>query len=166
MSLSLINNATDSAAIKLFKQCCSSDAWVKKMLAAKPYANADALYKAADKSWENLLEADYLQAFDGHPKIGDVNSLKKKYAATKALATGEQSAVDVASDEVILTLAQGNADYEKKFGFIFIVCATGKSAKQMSDLLYARLPSDRNTELKNAAQEQQKIFHLRLEKLL
>lgn len=166
MSLSSLNDAAQDDAVNMLRQCCSSDAWVNKMLGHRPYVDADALHIAADDSWKNLSEKDYLQAFDGHPKIGDVTSLKEKYASTKTLATGEQSGVEVAGDSVILKLAQGNADYEKKFGFIFIVCATGKSAKEMSDLLQARLKNNREIELKNAAEEQAKIFHLRLEKLL
>lgn len=166
MSLLLLNNAKQDDVEKTLNQCCSCDAWVKNMLECKPYADANALHIAADESWSDLSEKDYLQAFDGHPKIGDVTSLKEKYAATKIMATGEQSEVEVADESVIIKLAQGNADYEKKFGFIFIVCATGKSAKEMSDLLQGRLKNNREAELKNAAEEQAKIFHIRLDKLL
>ena len=113
-----------------------------------------------------MTEADYLQAFEGHPKIGDITSLKAKYANTKELASGEQSAVDEASDEVLERLAQGNDTYQEKFGFIFLVCATGKSAAEMLALLEMRLPNDRATELINAAEEQRKIFHIRLGKML
>ena len=107
-----------------------------------------------------------MQAFQGHPKIGDVGSLKAKYANTKELAAGEQSGMTVATDDVISTLAKGNLDYENKFGFIFIVCATGKSAQEMSELLQARLTNERTTELVNAAEEQRKIFQIRLNQLL
>ena len=95
-----------------------------------------------------------------------MNSLRKKYASTKALAAGEQSAVSQASEETLQALAQGNLDYEKKFGFIFIVCATGKSALEMLELLQARLPNTREQELLNAAREQHAITVLRLQKLL
>ena len=166
MSLESLNKASAEGARHSFLQCCTSDTWIARMVADRPYANAEALRAAADRNWQGLAEADYLQAFDGHPKIGDVSSLKAKYANTKALAAGEQSSVNQASDEIIEKLAEGNSTYEEKFGFIFIVCATGKSAAEMCDLLYARLPNDRDTELKNAAEEQHKIFHIRLEKLL
>ena len=136
------------------------------MVGNRPYDSADALRLAADDNWRGLAEADYLQAFDGHPKIGDVGSLKAKYANTKELAAGEQSSVNEASDEVIRALADGNTRYQEKFGFIFIVCASGKSAGEMLALLQARLPNNRDRELANAAEEQRKIFHLRLEKLL
>ncbi|HHJ35163.1 MAG TPA: 2-oxo-4-hydroxy-4-carboxy-5-ureidoimidazoline decarboxylase [Gammaproteobacteria bacterium] len=166
MSLEALNDATGSEAIKMFRQCCSSEVWVAKMVSGRPYMDAAALHVAADDCWKDMAEGDYLQAFEGHPKIGDVGSLKEKYANTEELASGEQSSVDSATDDTIRKLAEGNARYEKKFGFIFIVCATGKSAKEMSSLLQARLPNDRAAELKNAAEEQRKIFHLRLEKLL
>lgn len=166
MSLETLNNDSVIDATHLFLQCCTSSAWIGRMVEGRPYADAEALRSAADSNWQVLAEEDYLQAFDGHPKIGNVNSLKKKYANTKALAAGEQASVNSANDDVIQQLAQGNSDYENKFGFIFIVCATGKSAGEMSDLLQARLPNKRATELQNAAEEQRRIFQIRLEKLL
>ncbi len=166
MNLNELNNATAQDALKALMQCCTSATWVDKMVAARPFADENALVQAADKCWLGLSEADYLEAFDGHPKIGDVNSLRAKYANTKALASGEQGLVKQASDEVLEALGQGNDDYFNKFGFIFIVCASGKSAAEMLALLQARLPNDRQTELKNAAEEQRKIFQIRLGKLL
>ena len=166
MSLEQINTANIEEAKHLFRQCCTSERWIARMLEQRPYESADSLRSAADRSWRNLAEDDYLQAFDGHPKIGDVGSLKATYANTKELAAGEQSSVNEANRETIIALAEGNAAYEAKFGFIFIVCATGRSADEMLDLLRARVPNEREYELANAAEEQRKIFHLRLEKLL
>jgi 2-oxo-4-hydroxy-4-carboxy-5-ureidoimidazoline decarboxylase len=136
------------------------------MLDSLPFANKDDMLNSADSIWRSLNEDDYLQAFEGHPQIGDVSTLKKKYQSTKSLAAGEQSGVDVASDDVIKQLAEGNKAYLEKFGFIFIVCATGKSAQQMLEMLQARLPNTREQELQNAAEEQRKITRIRLEKLL
>ena len=166
MSLESINNADIEQAKHLFSQCCTSESWITRMLEQRPYESADSLRSAADRSWRNLAEDDYLQAFDGHPKIGDVGSLKARYANTKELAAGEQSSVNEANRETIIALAEGNAAYEAKFGFIFIVCATGRSADEMLDLLRARVPNEREYELANAAEEQRNIFHLRLERLL
>jgi 2-oxo-4-hydroxy-4-carboxy-5-ureidoimidazoline decarboxylase len=166
MSLEGINQASPADAAHMFRQCCTSQHWIERMVTTRPYASADALRQQADNHWRDMAEADYLEAFDGHPKIGDVGSLKAKYANTKALAAGEQSGVNVATDEVIQRLAAGNRQYEETFGFIFIVCATGKSAEQMTDLLEARLPNERAVELENAAEEQRKIFHIRLNQLL
>jgi len=166
MSLSQLNAMTAQEASHTLMQCCTSSTWVARMVDNRPFADADELKRRADENWLDLEEADYLEAFEGHPKIGDVSSLRKKYANTKALAAGEQSGVYDAEGATIQALAGGNTAYENKFGFIFIVCATGKSAAEMLALLQARLPNDRDTELKNAAEEQRKIFHIRLEKLL
>lgn len=166
MNLEQLNNFTVDEASHIFMQCCTSSTWVNTMVKARPFADKRALVNQADLAWQDLDEADYLEAFEGHPKIGDVNSLRAKYANTKELAGNEQGLVKEANDEVLRVLAQGNSDYEQKFGFIFIVCATGKSAKEMSDLLQARLPNNKTQELINAAEEQRKIFQLRIEKAL
>ena len=166
MSLLALNTADTAAGSKMLMQCCTSEAWVTGLLKLRPFASVEAVHSAADTVWLNLQEKDYLQSFDGHPKIGDVNSLKEKYATSKALAANEQASVDSASDQIINALAIGNTAYERKFGFIFIVCASGKTAAEMLAMLEARLPNSREQELQNAAEEQRKIFHLRLEKLL
>jgi len=166
MNLEKLNALTVEQATHTFMQCCTASTWVNAMVAARPYNDMRQLTKQADSAWQELAEVDYLEAFEGHPQIGNVATLRAKYANTKALASGEQSFVNEASEQVLLDLAKGNADYLEKFGFIFIVCATGKSAAQMLALLLTRLPNDKNAELVNAAEEQRKIFHLRLEKLL
>jgi len=166
MTLTDLNNQSTQQANHTFMQCCTSSTWVKAMVAARPFADNRAIAKQADLSWQELEEADYLEAFEGHPKIGDVSSLRAKYANTKELAGNEQGLVKEANDDVLTILSQGNTDYEEKFGFIFIVCATGKSAKEMSDLLQARLPNNKTQELINAAEEQRKIFQLRITKAL
>ena len=165
MTLEDLNNQTVAQAQHTFMQCCSS-AWVERMAAARPFADEKMLRKSANMVWQSLEETDFLEAFEGHPKIGDVNSLRAKYANTKELAGNEQGLVKQATDNVLELLAQGNSDYEQKFGFIFIICATGKSAQEMSDLLQARLPNTKDQEFVNAAEEQRKIFQLRIDKAL
>jgi 2-oxo-4-hydroxy-4-carboxy-5-ureidoimidazoline decarboxylase len=166
MNIQQLNSFTIAQATHTFMQCCTSSTWVHTMVQARPFADRFALVRQADLAWEELEEADYLEAFEGHPKIGDVGSLRAKYANTKELAGSEQSLVKEANDDVLEALSQGNADYEAKFNFIFIVCATGKSAKEMSDLLQARLPNNKAQELANAVEEQRKIFQLRIDKAL
>ncbi|OUR75834.1 2-oxo-4-hydroxy-4-carboxy-5-ureidoimidazoline decarboxylase [Colwellia psychrerythraea] len=166
MILENLNQLPAAEANHTFMQCCTSSTWVKKMVEARPFSSALAIKKAANNAWQGLSEQDYFEAFEGHPKIGDVSSLRAKYANTKELAGNEQGLVKEANDDVLEVLSQGNSDYEEKFGFIFIVCATGKSAKQMSDLLQARLPNNKTQELVNAAEEQRKIFQLRIDKAL
>lgn len=164
--LNQLNESSIEDATELFLQCCTSTRWIERMIASRPFYDSDDLCHKANQNWQDLNENDYLEAFEGHPRIGDVNSLKEKYANTKMLASGEQASVEQASDATVHELYVGNNAYEEKFGFIFIVCATGKSANEMLELLNTRLPNSRSTELVNAAEEQRKIFQLRLEKLL
>ena len=134
-----------------------------------PFIPADdmiELLEDAEEEWNQCSEEDWKEAFSHHPKIGDVESLTKKFASTAQWASGEQSAVNVASKETIEALAEGNRLYEEKFGYIFIVCATGKSAEEMLMLLRSRLENKPEEEILIAADEQNKITKLRIEKLL
>lgn len=166
MTLTELNQLDKEMAANHFRQCCVSEAWIAGMLDAMPFDSSQALYTAADRVWLGLAPSDFKQAFEGHPKIGDVSSLRAKYANTKALAEGEQSSVKQADEDTLHALAAGNTAYEQRFGYIFIVCATGKSAQEMLSLLKARLNNDPEFEINIAAAEQQKITRLRLEKLL
>jgi 2-oxo-4-hydroxy-4-carboxy-5-ureidoimidazoline decarboxylase len=150
---------------ELLQKCCGSASWIEKMMDAPPAEDLVDLEETAEEKWWECSERDWLQAFEHHPKIGDINSLKEKYANTVEWASNEQSGVNVASDEILIALAKGNDDYEQKFGHIFIVCATGKSAGEMLEILQSRLPNSAEDEIKIAADEQLKITKLRLEKL-
>lgn len=161
-----LNQLAASEAESHFLKCCGSHAWAAKMAAGRPFGNIEAVRSAAVDVWQSLPEADWLEAFTAHPKIGDVNSLRAKFANTKAWASGEQAGVQSADEQVLQGLAAGNEAYEKKFGFIFIVCATGKTAAEMLALLQARLPNTRGQEIRNAAAEQIKITLLRIDKWL
>lgn len=136
------------------------------MVIDRPFESLAEMLEISDRIWEECDVDDYLQAFEGHPRIGDVESLAKKYANTKTWAGGEQKGVEGADRDVLERLAKGNSDYEAKFGHIFIVCATGKSAAEMLALLEARMPNDPKTEVMVAAEEQNKITRMRLKKLL
>ena len=169
MSLTLqqFNELTQGDASSQLLTCCTSTSWAHKLVSARPFVDMNILLTSSDEAWDEVQtsEADLLEAFDGHPQIGNVDSLKEKYRNTQDSAAHEQSGANDAEDQVLEDLAQGNQDYLDKFGFIFIVFATGKSAQQMLDLLLARLPNDRKAELANAATEQNKITCLRLNKL-
>lgn len=136
------------------------------MAKERPYKSKDELLLQAEKIWFSLSESDWLEAFAAHPKIGDISSLQKKFQATASTAANEQSGVNTANTETLKEFARLNQEYEAKFGFIFIVFATGKSAQEMLDLLKARIHNSREQELKSAAREQSKITRLRLEKKL
>jgi 2-oxo-4-hydroxy-4-carboxy-5-ureidoimidazoline decarboxylase len=152
--------------IEELTKCCGSSAWIKRMLPFIPADDMIELLEDAEEQWWQCSEEDWKEAFGHHPKIGDVESLTKKFASTAQWASGEQSAVNVASKEIIEALAEGNHLYEEKFGYIFIVCATGKSAEEMLLLLQSRLKNNPEEEIKIAAEEQNKITKLRIEKLL
>jgi len=166
MTLSDLNALAPATRAEALSTCCGATAWVATLNEQFPFTSPAALYEAAERTWHNLTEADWREAFTHHPKIGDVNALKEKFASTATWAAGEQGAVRQASPETLEALAAGNAAYEVKFGYIFIVCATGKSAAEMLALLQARLPHDPSQEIHVAMREQAKITRLRLEKLL
>lgn len=128
----------------------------------RPFGSDARLLRAARIEWFGLTEADWLEAFSHHPKIGDRASLAARFPATHDLSAREQSGVGSASARVLDELAEANEAYFNKFGFIFIVCATGKTAAEMLALLRARLANNRATELRTAAEEQAKITALRL----
>ena len=166
MTIEELNKLDDLCLKEELMKCCGSTRWIKQMIAAKPFRSEKDLFVKAESCWHHTTETDWLEAFSHHPKIGDLKSLEKKFASTKILAGNEQRAVKSASVETLEHLAEGNQLYENKFGFIFIVCATGKSADEMLELLNERIGNDRNTELKIAASEQHKITNLRLQKLI
>lgn len=166
MTIETLNALRPEEAEAWFRNCCAANPWVEGMVNARPYASPEALFARSRELWPELTEQDWLDAFEAHPKIGDINSLRAKYASTQAMASGEQAGASVASESVLQRLKAGNDAYLAKFGFIFIVFASGKSASEMLDLLEARLPNSRSQELENAAREQAKITELRLEKLL
>jgi 2-oxo-4-hydroxy-4-carboxy-5-ureidoimidazoline decarboxylase len=166
MTIEELNKLKDTQLKAELLKCCGSSHWVKQMMAEKPYRSEKDLLLKAESAWYHTTETDWMEAFSHHPKIGDLQSLEKKFASTKTLAGDEQAAVQSALPKTLEKFSEGNSLYESKFGFIFIVCATGKSATEMLDLLNARINNDRYTELKIAAEEQHKITRLRLQKLL
>jgi len=166
MTLPQLNALPQPALAEELTKCCGATNWVRGLRETFPVANAETLFANAQRIWYSLSEADWREAFTHHPKIGDVNSLKEKFASTSKWAEGEQGAVKQASQATLEALAAGNDEYERKFGYIFIVCATGKSADEMLALLQARLPNSPEQEINIAMGEQDKITRLRLEKLL
>jgi 2-oxo-4-hydroxy-4-carboxy-5-ureidoimidazoline decarboxylase len=162
----VLNDLQPSAALAALLRCCGSARWADRMLAERPYANTAAMLESADRNWSELGRDDYLEAFSHHPPIGaDLAELERKFASTSAWAASEQAGAGAADPATLEALRDGNRAYLERFGYIFIVCATGKSASEMLELLRARLTNDPTTELTIAAAEQAKITKLRLEKL-
>ncbi|MBF9143481.1 2-oxo-4-hydroxy-4-carboxy-5-ureidoimidazoline decarboxylase [Hymenobacter properus] len=167
MTIQELNNLPKSVLAEALQKCCGSTAWVENIVARFPVADAEALMQQATTVWNSLSEADWREAFTHHPKIGgDVAALREKFASTSTWAEGEQASVKQASQATLEALATGNEEYEQKFGYIFIVCATGKTADEMLALLQARMPNNPEDEILIAAGEQDKITRIRLEKLL
>ena len=157
-----INAASPETAREMLLRACGSPRWVDRMMQRRPFGNDARLLFAARNEWFGLTESDWLEAYAQHPPIGDRASLAARFPATHGLSAKEQAAVGTAGADVLDALAEANARYLARFGFIFIVCATGKSAEEMLQLLRDRLPNDRATELRIAAEEQAKIIALRL----
>ncbi len=145
---------------------CGSSKWVDGMLKRSPFADESAFFAAADEVWFALGREDWLEAFSHHPRIGERNLSQAKFAATAAQSSREQSGMAGASEAVRSEFAAKNADYERKFGHVFLICATGKTGDEMLGSLRTRLHNDAATELRNAAQEQSRIVRIRLGKLV
>ena len=162
-----LNDLEQADARSAFQRCCGSSRWVDGMVSRRPYLSRAQLMGEAERQWWRLFRGDWLEAFEDHPRIGsDVEALRQRFASTSDWAEGEQAGVQVASDETLQRLAQGNKDYEERFGYIFIVCATGKTADEMLGLLSGRMQNPPEQELFIAAGEQARITRLRLEKLV
>lgn len=166
MTLAELNALPEGRAAEELLRCCGCARWAKTVAAGRPFATKEALLAVADREWSRTSPQEWLEAFTHHPRIGGKDALRAKFAATKTWSMGEQAAVAAADEAVLDELARGNADYEARFGFIFIVCATGKTAAEMLALLKARFPNTREQELAVAAGEQAKITRIRLEKLI
>jgi 2-oxo-4-hydroxy-4-carboxy-5-ureidoimidazoline decarboxylase len=174
VTLADLNALDDEAASREFLRCCGSSRWAREMAAARPFATAEAMAVRADAIWWALDPADWLEAFAAHPRIGSGGSGGSRGSGGSARAgepdgsswsDQEQAGVAGADDEIRRRLAEANRDYHARFGYIFIVCATGKTAGEMLALLEARLRHDAGEELRVAAEEQRKITRLRLRKL-
>ncbi len=164
MTLQEFNNSDNKS--NLLKTTCGATNWVNQLIASAPFSSKEALMDKAEKLWFATHESDWLEAFLHHPEIGNINTLRAKYAQGKNLSEAEQSGIDEAEENILQELSAQNKVYKEKFGFIFIVFATGKSAKQMLDLLYDRIDNSKAQEMQNAMQEQWKITKLRLNNLI
>jgi len=139
------NAAEQEAAVTALLSCCASQRWAGGVAAQRPFGNVEDLFAASDKVWATMQEPDWMEAFRAHPRIGE---RKVEHATSQS------------------KLAAGNERYEQLFGITYIVCATGKSADEMLAILQRRLMSDRQTELREAAEQQRQITQIRLRKWL
>lgn len=161
-----LNQLSGHQAQTEFLKCCSSQRWARAMTEARPFASEPKAFDVANEIWWSLSKEDWLEAFRAHPKIGEKKAATAQSQQAQNWSSQEQAGVASASANTVAELAKLNRDYENRFGFIFIVCATGKSSEEMLGLLRGRLLNDVSTEIRIAAEEQSKITRLRLEKLL
>lgn len=160
-----LNKLSEEAAQELLRQCCGSTWWCQQVVAARPFENEGELLAAVDSAFAAMPREAWLEAFSCHPKIGDLDSLKMKFAGNRQWSSGEQEGMAEAEEEILRRFAQANEEYEERFGYIFIVCATGKTAAEMLAMLENRLGNEADEELLIASREQAKITQLRLQKL-
>ena len=163
--LETFNRASSEDAATALLSCCASRRWAHALVAARPFATEEALFIAADQIWATMQEADWMEAFRAHPRIGERKPAEAT-AQSKGWSNQEQAQVHAAQAAILSELAEGNRAYERQFGFTYIVCATGKSAEEMLTILKRRLASDRATELREAAEQQRQITQIRLRKWL
>ena len=156
----------ESQAGERLKECCGASRWVSAMLSRRPFGSHDAVFSAASEIWKSLGPSDWLEAFSHHPRIGEGKSAMPRTRTGSEWAASEQAGMQRANDQVRDALAAANRAYEKRFGHIYIVCATGKSADEMLALARERLRNDADVELRIGAEEQRKITEVRLERLL
>jgi allantoicase len=164
--LSQLNSLSSEEAEAEFLKCCGSRSWARQVAAKRPFSAVNDLLKSSEDVWWSLESDDWLEAFRSHPRIGEQKAAQSTGAAAQKWSQQEQAAVQNAAENTKSELARLNLEYEKRFGFIFIVCATGKSSDEMLSLLKERLSHTRDQELRIAATEQAKITALRINKLL
>ena len=165
-SVNRLNELSANDARTEFLKCCGSTKWARTMTDARPLASEQELFAKADDISSSLKDEDWLEAFRAHPKIGEQQAATTQSHQEQKWSAQEQSGVGAASAATVSQLAERNREYEDRFGFIFIVCASGKSSDEMLAILNSRIENDPRTELRIASEEQRKITRLRLEKLL
>ena len=164
--LEQLNSMPREDAIGELMKTCGSSRWAARLADERPFDDEEALLSAADRIWWTLDAPDWLEAFSHHPKIGERRAAIEVSAEARRWSEEEQSGARDASRTARLELIAANQEYESRYGFIFIVCATGKTTAEMLGLCRARLSNDAETELRIAAEEQRRITNLRLRKLL
>lgn len=170
MKLSDFNMMSREQAAEHMFHCCGCHAWVSEMLNRRPFASIEALYQAADDIWNSLSEEIWLQALRHHPRIDKLDDVSaneaKAWRGTDSFVNQEHKGVEDAPPEILEAIRMGNKEYEKRFGYIYLVCASGKSAHELLAILQSRLANSPDDEIKQVAIEQGKITKLRLSQLI
>ena len=154
------NELSADEAVGALLLVCHSRRWATEVAAQRPFADVDALLTAADETWMALDGADWLQALDAHPRIGERGGRSAEFSER------EQAGVGVAGDDAQAAIAAGNVEYEERFGHVFLISAEGRSAGEVLANLRSRLGNDPDTELRVAAEEHRRITRLRIQRLM
>jgi 2-oxo-4-hydroxy-4-carboxy-5-ureidoimidazoline decarboxylase len=160
------NQASPAEAAREILACCGARAWTEKLAGRRPFSDEASLLAVSDEIWQSLPAADWIEAFHSHPRIGESWAKAPLTAESASWSRQEQGQVAGSGEEVKASLAAANRAYEQRFGHIFIVCATGKSAAEILAILYRRMQNDVDTELREASEQQRQITQLRLKKWL
>jgi allantoicase len=164
--LERFHGLSQTQAHQALLDCCGSQKWAEQMLKHMPFPDLAYVLDTADKTWAALSPTDWVEAFHHHPPIGAKRAEKAQSAKAKKWSKGEQSVAQTAAPQTLAALAKVNQEYQKRFGHVFLICATGKASEEILASLQQRLANDSDVELRIAAEEQRKITRLRLEKLL
>jgi len=160
------NTAAVENAVREILPCCGSKAWAGVMVERRPFPDVTTLLAASDETLSNLTAEDWMEAFRSHPRIGESRAAQSAPDQSATWSAQEQQTVAAAGDAVKIALAEANQEYEQRFRHIFLVCATGKSATEILEILRRRLRNDGPTEFREAAEQQRQITRIRVTKWL
>ena len=164
-SVAALNAMQREQLAEHLRACCGSERWVERMIARRPFANPEAVLAASDAVCKSLAAEDWLEAFAHHPRLGETRAAVPQGARARGWSAGEQAGLADAGGDLRAALAAANAAYEQQFGYICIICATGRDSEELLAITRARLGNTPKIELRIAAEEQRKIARLRLRKL-
>jgi OHCU decarboxylase len=160
------NRLPEEEAVQEILACCGSRSWARGVVSRRPFEDERSLLQSSDELWNGLAVQDWMEAFSKHPKIGERKAPAEAGGQSAAWSEQEQASATTPHRAIQQALAEGNREYEQRFGRVFIVCATGKSAAEILEILGRRLANDDATELRQSAEEQRKITNIRLKKWL
>jgi 2-oxo-4-hydroxy-4-carboxy-5-ureidoimidazoline decarboxylase len=164
MTVHELDRLTKAAATEVLSSCCGSREWITGMVSRRPFGSIGRVKLEAEQVWYGLSRKDWLEAFSHHPRIGETRDTQNQQG--RAWSAREQAGVAGAVESVRRELERVNQAYEARFGYIYIVCASGRSAEALLELAHERLRNEPDDELSVAAHEQLKITLLRLDRLL
>jgi len=160
------NNQPPDEAAQEILPCCGSTTWAQRMAARRPLVDEASVLAASDETWRSLDESAWTEAFRSHPRIGETRAKQPADARSAAWSALEQQKAAQTGEDVKIALAEGNREYERRFNRIFIVCASGKTAPEILEILRRRLQNDPEVELREAVEQQRQIMHLRMKRWL